>query len=402
MNSFFCSVELLDHPELKDKPVAVAGRADERHGIILAKNQLAKKAGVATPEPIYQAMQKCPDLVLLDPHYDKYQYFCNTINHIYLQYTDLVEPFSVDESWLDVTGSLKLFGKSAKDLADEIRERVYKETGLTLSAGVSFNKTFAKMGSDYKKPFATTEITRENYQELLWPLPAGDLFFVGKASAARLRSMNIKTIGDIAKADEKLLASVFGSHGLGMKLTANGIDDDPVLPYDSEWKRKSVGNGITFKRNISGPDVRPAVGAIADRVATRLRKYGIKAGGVKVDIKDPDFIQISRQKQLVNPTNLASEIAGAAMEIIDENWITSNPIRLITITGFKLYEAGDQVEEQLTLFETEDDIAARDMAAAKEEKLENTLDAIRKRLGSGAIVQGSLVGNDFGVIIEKE
>ena len=400
MNSFFCSVELLEHPELKDKPVAVAGRADARHGIILAKNQLAKKAGVTTPEPIYQALQKCPDLVLLDPHHEKYQHYCNVINHIYLQYTDLVEPFSVDESWLDVTGSLKLFGKTAKELADEIRQRVYKETGLTLSAGVSFNKTFAKMGSDYKKPYATTEITRDNYQELLWPLPAGDLFFVGKASAARLRSLNIKTIGDIARADEKLLANVFGKHGLEMKLSANGADDDPVLAYDSEWKRKSVGNGITFRRDISGADIRSAVGVISDRVAGRLRKYRLKAGGVKVDIKDPNFISISRQKQLVSPTDLSSELATAAMEIIEDNWYLDNPIRLITITGFKLYESGDPIEEQLNLFETEEELAARDAAAAKEKQLENTIDAIRKRMGSGAIVQGSLVGNDFGVIID--
>lgn len=193
MNSFFASVELLDHPELKDKPVAVCGDPERRHGIILAKNDIAKKYGVVTAETIWQATKKCPDLYLLPPHYSKYDDFFHLINKIYGEYTDQVEPFSIDESWLDVTASQKLFGSGLK-IADEIRERVKKELGLTLSAGVSFNKFFAKMGSEYKKPDATTIISRENFKDLLWPLPISEMFMVGFATADKLTGVGIKTI----------------------------------------------------------------------------------------------------------------------------------------------------------------------------------------------------------------
>ena len=187
MNGFFASVELLDYPHLKDKPMAVCGNPENRHGIILAKNEIAKKYGVITAETLWQAKKKCPDLHVVPPHHSKYRYYSHLINDIYLRYTDMVEPFSVDESWLDVTGSTKLFG-SGKEIADTIRKTVRDEIGLTLSAGVSYNKIFAKMGSDYKKPDATTVITRENFRILLWPMDISSIFFVGKINAENLRS----------------------------------------------------------------------------------------------------------------------------------------------------------------------------------------------------------------------
>ena len=194
MNGFYASVELLDYPQLRDKPMAVCGDPESRHGIILAKNEIAKQYGIVTAETLWQARKKCPELQTVPPHHQKYQYYSRLINDIYLQYTDMVEPFSVDESWLDVTASQKLFG-SGRQIADKIRHQVKKELGLTLSAGVSFNKIFAKMGSDYKKPDATTVITLENYKELLWPLDIRDLFFVGKATADKLQGIGIHTIG---------------------------------------------------------------------------------------------------------------------------------------------------------------------------------------------------------------
>ena len=197
MNGFFASVELLSHPELRDRPMAVCGSPDKRHGIILAKNEPAKKAGVVTAETVWQALKKCPDLQFVPPHMSKYKHYSRLINEIYQRFTDMVEPFSIDESWLDVTASQSLFG-SGREIADTIRETVKKELGLTLSAGVSFNKIFAKMGSEYKKPDATTLITRENYKDILWPLPARDMFFVGKATAQKLAAAGISTIGDIA------------------------------------------------------------------------------------------------------------------------------------------------------------------------------------------------------------
>ena len=209
MNGFYASVELLDRPDLMDKPMAVCGDPESRHGIILAKNEIAKKFGIVTAETIWQAKKKCPDLQLVAPHHDKYKEYSKKINQIYLEYTDMVEPFSIDESWLDVTASQVLFG-SGREIADTIRERVKQELGLTLSVGVSYNKIFAKMGSEYKKPDATTEITRENYQILLWPLDIGEMFFVGHATADKLRQMGIHTIGDLACANPLMLEKLLG------------------------------------------------------------------------------------------------------------------------------------------------------------------------------------------------
>ncbi len=398
MNSFFCSVELLEHPELADKPVAVAGCADDRHGIILAKNQLAKSFGVSTPEPIFQAKKKCPNLVLLEPHHEKYSHYCHLINDIYLRYTDMVEPFSIDESWLDVTGSLKLFGKNGKELADEIRTTVYKELGLTLSAGVSWNKVFAKMGSDYKKPYATTEITRDNFKELLWPLPAGDMFFVGRSTAKKLSEMNIRTIGDIANADPRILEANFGMMGQQMIDNAQGLDDEPVAHWGDHAEAKSLGNGITFKRNLTGEDdIRTAVTAISNHVAQRLRRHGYKCQGVKIEIKDPDFISISRQKKLREPTDVSESIIEAAMELIKDNWYLNNPIRLITITGINILEKGEEYSTQLSIFDPKD----KEEQDIKARQLEDAIDKIRDKHGFSAVTAASLIDNDLGINIEE-
>ena len=250
MNSYYASVELLDRPDLDGKPVAVCGNPESRHGIILAKNELAKKSGVITAETIWQAKKKCPDLVLVPPHHDKYKEYSKRINKIYLDYTDMVEPFSIDESWLDVTASQRLFG-SGKEIADTIRNRVKNELGLTLSAGVSYNKVFAKMGSDYKKPDATTVITRANFSDLLFSKPVNELFFVGFATAEKLKSINIHTIGDLARANPVALESLLGKQGKVLHKYANGIDDSPVSLFNQREKIKSVGNGMTFTHNLT-------------------------------------------------------------------------------------------------------------------------------------------------------
>ena len=393
MNGFYAAVELLQRPDLKDKPMAVSGDPDSRHGIILAKNQLAKEYGVVTAETIWQAKKKCPQLVLVRPHMEKYRYYCGLINEIYQRFTDMVEPFSIDESWLDVTASQKLFG-SGRQIADTIRRTVREELGMTLSAGVSFNKTFAKMGSEYKKPDATTEITRENFRELLWPLPAGELFGVGKATSEKLRQAGIFTIGDIAASKKPLLVSLFGKQGAVMWEHANGIDDDPVALYDQKEPIKSVGNGVTFRRNLtSESDIAIAVKALSDKVAGRLRQHGLKAGGVKVDIKDPYFKVISRQKQLDTTTWLAEEIAQAAAELIRASWRAGAPIRMLTITAINLT---DQLfQEQLSLFGS--DSSKREKA----EKMELAMDEVRKKYGNSTIGFASVMSNDLG-LGEKE
>ncbi len=389
MNGFFASVELLDYPQLKDKPMAVCGNPENRHGIILAKNEIAKKYGVVTAETLRQARKKCPDLQVVPPHHSKYRHYSRLINQIYLRYTDMVEPFSIDESWLDVTGSIRLFG-TGPQIADEIRHTVSRELGLTLSAGVSFNKIFAKMGSDYKKPDATTVISRDNFRQLLWPMDIGSMFFVGKATAARLRGHGIKTIGELALSDRNMVKRLLGKQGGVIHDYANGLDTTPVLRYDRIEKVKSVGNGTTFSRNLQGADdIKVAVTGLADTVASRLRIHKMKAFGVKVDIKDPDFKVISRQQQLDNPTNLAEIIAGTALSIIKKSWQLRKPIRMLTITAINLCD--ENQAQQLSLFSDEN------INIEKAEKAERAMDDIRRKFGTGAISFGSVLNNDIGL-----
>lgn len=394
MNGFYASVELLSRPDLAGKPVAVCGNPENRHGIILAKNELAKKFGIVTAETVWQAKKKCPELVLVSPHRDRYSEYSGRINEIYLRFTDMVEPFSIDESWLDVSASLNLFG-TGKQIADRIRATVKEELGLTLSVGVSFNKIFAKMGSEYKKPDATTIISRENYRDILWPMKVGEMFFVGRVTAEKLNRMGIKTIGDLAASDRKLLVTVLGKLGGQLHDYANGEDTSPVARYSERQEVKSVGNGMTFRRNLVGiADCRTAVTALSDNVASRLRSHCLKCSGVKVDIKDPYFKTISRQKQLALPTNLSEEISQAAMELISACWRLDQPIRLITVTAIGL--SSEDCAEQLSLF------AEENVNREKQEKVERTLDSIRAKYGGNAITFGGIVKNDIGIDLYEE
>ena len=389
MNGFFASVELLDYPQLKDKPMAVCGSPENRHGIILAKNEIAKKYGVVTAETLWQARKKCPDLQVVPPHHDKYKHYSRMINDIYLRFTDMVEPFSVDESWLDVTASRQLFG-TGREIADTIRQTVKKELGLTLSAGVSFNKIFAKMGSDYKKPDATTVITRENFMNILWPLDIREMFFVGKATADKLNEYGIRTIGELALADRQMVMAMLGRQGGVIHDYANGLDTTPVLRFDQLEKVKSIGNGTTFRRNLQEEkDIRTAVTGLSDTVAARLRRHKMKAFGVKVDIKDPDLKVISRQQQLDNPANITDIIADTAMSIIRKSWKMHDPIRMLTITAINLCD--ENQAQQLSLF------ADENVLAEKGEKVERAMDDIRKKFGTDSIKFGSVIGNDIGL-----
>lgn len=395
MNSFFASVELLAYPELRNKPVAVSGNPQDRRGIILAKNEPAKKFGIKTAETIWQAKKKCPELILLSPHYERYDVFCKIINSIYLRYTDMVEPFSIDESWLDITGSLKHFKKNGKEIADEIRSTVKTEVGLTLSAGVSFNKVFAKMGSEYKKPDATTVIDRSNYQSILWPMQVGELFFVGAATAEKLKKVNIVTIGDLARADKDFLIEILGKQGAQIYLYANGLDESAVSVYTGDRTYKSVGNGITFKKNlVEKEEIRTALKALADKVGARLRTNGLRCGGIKIDIKNPDFQVISRQVQMESPTDLSSDIFKVALHLLEDNWPAKVPIRLLTVTGINL--SAGETDEQLNFFSFNEE------AKKNERAVETTMDHIRGKFGQYAIVYGGLINNDLGISMGEE
>ena len=282
-NCFYASVELLSHPELKQRPVAVCGDPKSRHGIILAKNEPAKACGVKTAETIWQARKKCPDLVLLPAHHRLYEEYSKKVNTIYNRFTDLIEPFGIDESWLDVTGTLHLFGGDPVALADRIRNTIRQELGLTISVGVSFNKIFAKLGSDYKKPDATTLITVENFRRIVWPLPVTDLLFVGRAAARVLAQYGVTTIGELAAFDRDALIALLGKQGGQLWSYANGLENSPVAPAGQYVPPKSVGNGLTFPRNLtSREEVRRELALLCDEVAARLRGHGLKAATVQV------------------------------------------------------------------------------------------------------------------------
>lgn len=383
LNCFFASVELLDKPALQNVPVAVCGDPASRHGIILAKNEPAKRMGVRTAETVWQAKQKCPHLILLPPHHSLYADYSRRVNTIYGQYTDLVEPFGIDESWLDVTGSLHLFGGDARQLADDIRARLRQELRLTISVGVSFNKVFAKLGSDYKKPDATTVISRENWRDMVWPLPVGDLLFVGRAARRTLSQFGVETIGQLAACKPELLEQLMGKAGLQLYRYANGLDDAPVRPQHEQEPVKSVGNSTTFPENLTRwEQVRGGLQMLCDSVAARLRQQGLYCGGVAVGVRDAQFRTVSRQMRLPGPTHLMRDIYGAALELTGRIWKAPNPVRLLSVTALYITDSADSYQ-QLDLLAG--DATARDR---RQEQLESAMDAIRGKYGRDAISFG--------------
>ncbi|MBO5213426.1 MAG: DNA polymerase IV [Clostridia bacterium] len=381
-NNFFASVESIDHPEYRSVPMAVAGDPSKRHGIILAKNEKAKALGIQTAETIWQAQQKCPNLLLIPPHHDKYEEVSDRINAIYRNYTDLVEPFSIDESWLDVTGSQRLFG-DGKTIADRLRREVKEKIGVTISVGVSYNKIFAKLGSDYKKPDATTVILPEDVPEIVWKLPVGDLFGVGRKMRVQLEDLGIRTIGSLAAADPEFLARRFGKAGQTLSLYARGLDDSLVRAEREPVK--SVGNGVTYPKDLTERnEIYSHLLSLSDSVAGRLRKEGKQGLTVQLSVKDSMLTTVQRQKKLHRPTHLAREIADAAMELLESNWkIGLSPIRALTVTVSDLTDA-DGYPLQYPLLPTEGEEQRE-----KQEKVELTMDRLRGRFGKKIITFGS-------------
>lgn len=383
LNSFYASVELLSRPELQSEPVAVCGDPDSRKGIILAKNEPAKRFGVQTAETIWQAKRKCPNLILLPPHHKLYQDFSRLVNGVYGQYTDLVEPFGIDESWLDITGSMHLFGGDPAAIADGIRARVKRELGLTLSVGVSFNKVFAKLGSDYKKPDATTVIPPEGWQDIVWPLPLGALLYAGPAAQRSLGQYGVRTIGDLAGLNPQLPEQLLGKLGRQLWRYANGQDGSPVRPQHEKEPVKSIGNSFTFREDLTTrPQLRHGAAMLCDSVAGRLRQQGMYCGAVSVGIKDPSFRSVSRQKHLGHSTHLMRELLDASMELIDKMWQPPSPVRLLNVTALALTDTLETYE-QPSLFAPQQPVQD-----AKRERLEQAVDTIRKKYGGTAISFG--------------
>ena len=401
-NNFYASCECLDHPELKNVPLAVAGDPENRVGVVVAKNDLAKKFGVKTTDTVWQAKRKCPDLVFVPPRHHLYKEVSNRINAIYHEYTDYVEPASIDESYLDMSGAPKFYGLQDHELADTLRDRIRTEIGITISVGVSFNKIFAKMGSDYRKPDATTEITPENYQEILWPLPVSDLMFAGKSAVSILNKKSIFTIGDLARQPKERLRDLLGKGGDQLWIYANGLDTEPVRKWGDAPEIKSVSRGNTFKRDlITEDEIRTGVSVLVDHVAMTLRRHGLKGAVVNVQIKTPDLRVISRQISLDHYTYLQREIQEISMQLIRDNWPIGEkaPIRAITVGVTKLLPA-DQAGEQMDMFDllgTTDSKKPSKAMRDKQEKLEAAVDSIRKRFGNSTITLGNQQNEEIGI-----
>lgn len=371
LNNFYASAECLYRPELRERPVAVGGDVEQRHGIILAKNYTAKRFGVKTGEAIWQARQKCPGLEVVPPNFPLYLHISGQMRKIYSDYSDQIEPFGLDESWLDVTGGM------GKDVADDIRRRVREEIGITASVGVSFNKIFAKLGSDMKKPDATTVITRENYKSLVWPLPVGELLYVGAATRKRLESWNVHTIGDLALTDPGLLQRKLGKWGLTLHCFANGLDNSPVARAGAEAAIKSIGNSTTTPRDLTcDQDVEIVLLTLAESVAMRLREQKLMCRTVELQMRNSRLASFSRQIARAVPTNLALEILDSGMELFRRNYNWAAPIRSLGIRGIDLIPELDF--EQLSLF---DDIKKR----TKHTNMELAMDDIRRRFGNLSI-----------------
>ena len=370
LNGFYASVECLYRPDLRGKPVVVAGEVEKRHGIILAKNEAAKRYKIKTGDAIWQAQQKCPHVVCLPPDYAKYLRFSRLARAIYSDYTDQIESFGIDEAWLDVTGSTHLFG-DGKEIADTIRSRIRNELGITASVGVSWNKIFAKLGSDMKKPDATTIITRDNFREAVWPLSVEELLYVGRSTRAKLNNRGIMTIGDLARQETSYLRSLLGVWGETLWTFSNGLDESLVRRNGEESYIKSVGNSTTTPRDLANiEDVKMIAYVLSESVAMRLRRHGFKCKTVSIYVRDSELISFERQMKLPHPSFISGSIASKALELFQQHYFWNKPIRSLGVRGSDLVTADKNV--QLDLFDNGD---------AKKEALERSVDRLRERFG---------------------
>lgn len=377
LNNCYASIECMLHPELRGKYIAVCGSTEDRHGIVLAKNQLAKQCGVKTGEVIWEAKQKCPQLTIVEPHMEQYLKFSKIVRSIYLRYSPEVESFGIDESWIELTGSPLLQQKTSLEIANEIRTTVKEEVGLTVSIGVSFNKIFAKLGSDMKKPDAVTVITRESFKDQIWPLPVSDLLYVGRATTEKLRLYGIRTIGDLAQADRAMLIHRLGVNGEKLWVFANGLDQSRVMPCDYEIPIKSVGHGITCTDDLFSKDeVRHVLMELSQEVGLKLRKNKLAATRVRISVRDNTLSQREYQGKLTFPTQSYTEIAAAGFELFCKKHTWNNNIRSLTISAIDLIPSGTPI--QLDLWS---DFAKHN----KRLILERTLEDIRRRYGLHAI-----------------
>ncbi len=389
MNNFFASVECAQNPALRGHPVAVCGSEEARHGIVLAKNYEAKRYGIETGEPVVKARAKCRHLITVPPHYAEYLRYSAKAKAIYESYTDLVEPMGCDECFLDVTGSAALFG-DGETIAHTLRERIKKELGVTISVGVSFNKTFAKLGSDMKKPDAVTCLREETFREKIFPLPVTDLCGVGRATAAVLAGYGIRTIGQLAAAHPPMLKHRLGINGLRLIDMANGRDETPVLPADAELPMKSVSHGITTYRDMMSPEEAwPVILALCEEIGHKLLTYGKTAQGVSLQIRDNVLQTRQYQARLSLPTDSYSVIAKEVYKLLREKHVWERPLRSVSAGAIDLLRNG--VPCQIGLF---DDASTQKRA----ETLDRLTETLNRRYGDGTLRYGVLLGNRLACV----
>lgn len=383
LNAFFASVEVMLEPALREKAVAVCGSTETRHGIVLAKSELAKKAGVKTGQTNSEARRACPGLIMLPPQFTQYLKYSKLVKAIYQRYTDLVEPYGMDECWLDVTGS-RIMG-SGLEIAEDIRRTIKDELGLTVSIGVSFNKILAKLGSDLKKPDAVTVLDEANWKDRVWPLPVSELLYVGRATTKELIKARIYTIGELAQSDPESLRRKFGKAGSVLWVFANGLDTSRVMPSDYLSPIKSVGHGITCTQDLmDNEEVWKVMLDLSQDIGHKLRIHELAAKAVQITVKDNKLQWKQYQAQLPLATQSPMEVARKARELFEAHYHWTIPVRAVTVRAINLISKDRP--EQLTFF---DDFGGH----VRREKLDATIDEIRRRFGKRSIIQASLMGD---------
>lgn len=371
-NSFYASVEIANNPSFKGKPVAVTGNPEKRTGIILTKSIEAKKYGVETGEAIWQAKLKCPNLICLPPHHKLYEEYSKKLRAIYEKYTDKVESFGIDECWLDMTDSLKFFG-SKKEVADQIREEVKQTLGITISVGVSFGKLLAKLGSDLKKPDATTILSLNNFKQIVYPLPIKNIIGIGNRLEKRYHKIGVFTLGELVTIPDFVLKKKFGILGLQLKQKLLGNDTEPVRKCNEIVPPKSVGNGTTTIKDVyTRPEIKAVVVALSEEISTRLRQNCFNANSLSVTLKTADFKYAHQTMRLPFSTNTSTDLSNFAIKLIDNFWPYGIPVRAIRICTYNLTS---QKQTQLSMFSE----------SIKNSNLNNALDKIRSRYGYYAI-----------------
>ncbi len=383
INSCYASVERLYMPELEGRPFAVCGSQELRHGIVLAKDETAKRAGVKTGMAIWQARQLCPELRIVEPHFERYAKYSAIVREIYAEYTDLCEPFGIDESWLDITNCLAC--PDPRRTADEIRRRVKRETGLTVSVGVSWNKVLAKLGSDYKKPDAVTVIDREHFKSMVWQLPASDMLMVGRSTRRELVRMGIRTIGEIALSDPELLRSRFGKNGVSLWRYANGMDDSRVRRAGEEEPPQSIGNSVTLARDVENErQARQTLLMLSDSVSSRLRRQKLRCRTVEVALRGTDLRWETHRMRLRYASDVTTELASCALELVRQSHDFTSPLRSMGLRGLELVHAGE--EEQMDMF-------IDYVNLNKQRGIDAAVDGIRAKYGADSICRASLLND---------